>query len=71
MANEVSRSVKITNKVNSGGQIGFVLFVSWVGAAAYFVQHSDGFWGFILALLKSFVWPAYVVHAVLGLLHIN
>jgi len=68
---EGKKTIKVTNKVNTGGQMGFVLFVSWVGAVVYFVQRSEGFWGFILAVLKSFVWPAYVVHAVLGLLRIQ
>lgn len=55
--------------VNRGGPLGFVLFVAWIGAVVYFVQHSYGFWGFVLAVLKSFVWPAYVLHHVLVLLH--
>ena len=53
-----------------GGPLGFVFFTAWIGALVYFVQHSDGIGGFILAVLKSFVWPAYVVHAVLGLLRL-
>ncbi len=44
------------------GQMGFVLFMTWVGAAVYFVQQSEGFWGFIVALLKACVWPAYLIH---------
>lgn len=57
------------NKADSA-PIGFVLFLAWVGALIYFVQQSEGFWGFILAILQSIVWPVYVVHAVLGLLQI-
>lgn len=56
--------------MNTKGQMGFVLFLAYIGAAVYFVQHSNGFWGFILALLKAVVWPAYIIHAVLGVLHI-
>ncbi|HSX44500.1 MAG TPA: hypothetical protein VLF39_00095 [Candidatus Saccharimonadales bacterium] len=53
------------------GPTGFVFFWAWVGALVYFVQVAqDDFWNVILALLKSIVWPAYVVHAVLKLLHI-
>ena len=54
----------------SGGPMAFVAFTAWVGALVYFVQHSVGFWGFILAVLKSFVWPAFVIHAILQALHI-
>ena len=46
-------------------------FLAWVGAVIYFVQQSEGFWGFIVAILQSFVWPVYVVHAVLGLLQVG
>ena len=55
---------------NSGnGALGFVFFAGWIGALVYFVQQNEGFWGFVLGILQSFVWPAYVVYHVLGLLH--
>jgi hypothetical protein len=50
------------------GPMGWVLFMAWVGAAIYFYQQDPGFWGFILALLKAAVWPAYVLYHVLGIL---
>jgi hypothetical protein len=58
-------SVKV---INQHGPMGFVLFLGWIGAAVYFVHHSHGFWGFILALLKACVWPAYVVYHALMLM---
>jgi hypothetical protein len=60
-----AQKIKVGNK---GGPLGFIFFAAWVGALVYFVQNSVGFWGFILAVLKSTVWPAFVVHAVLKLL---
>ena len=43
----------------------------YVGAAIYFVSHSDGsFWGVILGLLQALVWPVYVVYHVLQALHV-
>ncbi len=54
----------------SSGPAAFALFTAWIGALVYFVQQSEGFGGFLVAILKSIVWPAYVVHAVLGLLHL-
>lgn len=58
--------------INSGnGALGFALFTAWIGALVYFIQTApSGFWNFILAVLKSFVWPAYVVYEVLKLLGI-
>ncbi len=63
------KSAKVINK--GGGPLGFIFFVAWIGALVYFVQNSDGFGGFIVGILKSFVWPAYVLHAVLVLLNIH
>jgi hypothetical protein len=51
-------SVKIVNQGGFGG----AYFVAMIGAAVYFVQNSAGFWGFIWALLKAVVWPAFLVH---------
>jgi hypothetical protein len=60
-----AQKVKVVNKA---GPLGFVFFTAWIGALVYFVQNSIGFWGFVLAVLKSMVWPAFVLHAVLKLL---
>ena len=59
------RAVKVMNP----GPLGFIFFVAFIGATVYFVDQSHGFWGFILALLKACVWPAYVVYHALVLLH--
>lgn len=48
------------------GPWGFVFLLAYIGAAIYFVSHSDGsFWGVILGLLQAIVWPVYVVFHVL------
>jgi hypothetical protein len=45
--------------------------MAYIGAAIYFVSHSDGsFGGVILGLLQALVWPIYVVYHVLLLLHV-
>lgn len=67
----MAKAVATKQKVHADGPLGFVLFVAWIGAVVYFVQISNGFWGFIVALLKSIVWPAYVLHAVLRVLNVN
>jgi len=57
------------SRVVRDGPWGFVFLVAYVGAAIYFISHSDGsFWGVILGLLQAIVWPAYVVfYALQGL----
>lgn len=58
----MTKSNKTVKVIDKGGPTGFVFFVAWFGAAIYFVQQSVGFWGFLLALLKACVWPAYVLY---------
>ena len=65
MAKNEKNFVKV---VKNDGAMGFVLFMAWLGALVYFVQRSDGFGEFIVAILKSIVWPAFVLHRVLELL---
>lgn len=67
----MTKNDKAAQVVSDHGPMGYVLFVAYIGAAVYFVQQSSGFWGFILALLKAAVWPAYVLHNVLGLLGVS
>lgn len=54
-----SKSVKVINK---SGPWGFTLFLGFIGALVYFISIADGFWEVILAILKSFVWPAFIVY---------
>jgi hypothetical protein len=61
--------VKVVNK-SGAAPFGGVYFLTIVGAAVYYVQHSAGFWGFLLALLKGLVWPAFVTYRALELLHL-
>lgn len=66
MSKEDSRPVKVINK---GGPLGGAYFVTVIGAAVYFVQQSEGFGEFLVALLKALVWPGFVVHRALELLN--
>jgi hypothetical protein len=59
--------IKVTH---DHGPFGFVFFVAYIGAVVYFFEQSPDFWGFIVALLKAVVWPAFVLHNVLVALHV-
>lgn len=52
------------------GPSGFVMFVAYIGAVVYFFQQQPDFGGFIMAILKAIVWPAFVLYHVLGVLHV-
>jgi len=55
--------------VHKGGPAG-AFFLTFIGAAVYFVQQSNGFGGFILAILKACVWPAIFIHHVFQIIHL-
>lgn len=61
---------KTVKVVNQGGPSGLAFFLAFIGAAVYFVQRSHGFWGFILAILKAAVWPAFIMHQTLVLMRL-
>jgi len=44
--------------------------VGVIGAAVYFVQGAVGFGGIVVAIIKAFFWPAFVVFKALGMLGI-
>lgn len=57
-------------KVDGGtGQLGFIFFLCYVGAAYYFIDQSSGaFLDVVWSLVKAIVWPAFLVfHAMTGL----
>lgn len=58
-----------TTKVVKDGSWGAFHFLSFVGAAVYFISQSGGgFWEVILGFLKAIVWPAYAIYHLLHLL---
>lgn len=56
--------------VKSSGMLGGAYFLTIVGAAVYFLQQATSFWLGVLAILKAFVWPAFVIYKVLDLLKV-
>ncbi len=46
-------------------QSGTVAFLTYIGAAVYFVNQVDGFWNIVAALLKAAVWPAILIYNIL------
>lgn len=43
--------------------------LGFIGALVFYLQHSVGILGFILAFLKAIVWPAFMVYDLLNYLH--
>jgi hypothetical protein len=49
------------------GNLAYILAL--IGAMVYFIQHAHGFWPVVLAILKAFVWPVFLVYDVLRFIH--
>jgi len=64
----MSKHEKSSKVIHDHGPLGFVFFVAFIGAAVYFVEKSEGFWGFIGAVFQAIVWPGFVVYHVLQIL---
>ena len=61
---------KVKRMHRGGAPFGGVYFLGMIGSAVYFVQHADGFWVIVLALLKALVWPAFLIHRAFELLNV-
>lgn len=59
--------VKKWEKGNVGVGPSQMYGLGFIGALIYYVQHAHGTWPVILAILKAIVWPAFLVHHLLGL----
>lgn len=55
---------------NNCGTSGGFYFLTFIGAAVYFVQHAVTFWAGVLGILKALVWPAIAVYYLLAYLKI-
>lgn len=58
-----TRGKEDTCSTNSCGFGGYGLGV--IGAAVYYISTATSFWVGVLGLLKSLVWPAFVVYEIL------
>jgi hypothetical protein len=52
-------------KCNPCGCSGAGYFFGIIGSAVYYISTAEGFWMGVLGLLKSLVWPAFLVYEVL------
>jgi hypothetical protein len=69
--NKMAKNEKNFMKVNKNGPpAAGAYFLGMIGAAVHFVSNADGFWPVIMALLKSLVWPAFLIHRIFDLLNI-
>ncbi len=52
-----------TKQYNKSGSAGDALFgMGLIGALIFYTQQAEGFWSVVIAILKAFVWPAFLVY---------
>lgn len=49
------------------GGCGAIYGLGLIGAAIYFISNTSGFWNIVLAILKSIVWPVFLVLKLFGM----
>ena len=54
-----------THPVATQSGTGFAYFLALIGAAVFWVQQANGFGEVVVALLKSLVWPSFLVYELL------
>lgn len=61
--------VKKWKNAKMGGKAGGppIYFLSFIGAAVYYLHIANGFGSDVVAILKALVWPAYLIYHLLGL----
>lgn len=52
---------------NSGVSSG-IYGLAFIGALVYYIQHATTFWLGVLGFLKALVWPAFLIHKLMGFL---
>jgi len=62
------RNARRSTRAAKSGGAGGIWFLGFIGALVYYLHfHSGTFWLVVLAFLKAFVWPAFVVYHLLQL----
>ena len=51
--------------MRGGNPAGPVYGLGIIGAMVYYIQQAEGFWPVIWAIIKAFVWPAFLVYDLL------
>jgi hypothetical protein len=60
-----SNSSRASSTAAAGGG-NAVYGLGWIGALVFYLQQADAWWEYLLAFLKSIVWPAFLVFDVLS-----
>jgi len=56
-----------SNYSTCGYHAGSIYGLGFIGAVVYYIQTAPGFWAGVLGVLKAIVWPAFLIHKLLGM----
>ena len=56
-------------KSKAGAMGGGFYFLTFIGAAVYYIGQASGFWMGVLGLLKALIWPAMLIYKVFTMLN--
>ncbi|MBU0893816.1 MAG: hypothetical protein KKF48_03875 [Nanoarchaeota archaeon] len=59
---------KKRTKCNNAGNGACIYGLGFIGALVYYLSTANGFWIGVLGVLKSFVWPGFLVYEALKFL---
>ncbi len=68
MAEETSveeNKCKRRKGMDSCGNSGAIYGLAFIGSLVYYIQHATSFWGIVMGVLKSAVWPAMLIYKAL------
>lgn len=54
----------MSKEMQKGAPSGAVYGLGFIGALIYFISHATGFWMGVVGVLKSIVWPVFMVYEV-------
>ena len=58
---KVSKKERVKCNIKGHGCGGCGYFLGFLGSAIYYTSTATGFWNGVLGILKSLVWPAFLV----------
>jgi hypothetical protein len=64
---KIKQNICATN-IHKHCSTGGIYFLGFIGAAVYYISTATGFWVGVLGVLKSLVWPAFLVYGALKFL---
>lgn len=65
MADEAKSKKYKAAKTASGGAGGPIYGLGIIGSMVFWIQQADGFWPTIWAIIKAFIWPAFLIYDLL------